>query len=210
MDWKELTTELMRFLQASEIEVPNDIQHHYDRLLGSLFDQDVPEGATLIPLTQGQVALVDIEDLPKLQKHKWFACKSGAGTRSQTYYVRAKINGRGIPIHRFLMDVDDPSLVVDHKNHDTLDNRKSNLRVVDRTQSAQNRRGWYVRENGVPYKGVYQVSEARFRSVIKKDKIIHDLGYFKTAEEAALAYDAKATELHGEFAVINFPSERIP
>lgn len=210
MDWKELGTELVRYLQASEVEMPARLQHHYDLLIGELTDREVPEGATLIPLTQGQVCLVDIEDLPRLQHHKWYAAKANHGSRAETFYVRAKIAGKSVPLHRFLLDVTDPNLTVDHKNHDTLDNRKENLRLVDRNQSMQNRRGWYNKGNrdGIPYKGVYRTGQ-RFRSVIKKNKQIYDLGRFDTPEEAARAYDEMAIKLHGEFAVINFPSERI-
>lgn len=153
---------------------------------------------TYLILTQGQVTLVNKKDLPRITKHSWFATKQG-----KDFYVRAKINGKSVPLHRFLMGCYDSSKIVDHKNNNTLDNRTSNLRIVNTTQSAINRRGWRNKGDGSKYKGVYK-SGNKWRSVIKKKGKRFELGRFNTQEEAAKAYDKKAVELHGEFANLNF------
>jgi len=51
---------------------------------------------------------------------------------------------------------------------------------------------------------VYIELVKKWRSVIKSDSVTYDLGKFDCQKEAAKAYDDKAVELHGEFAVLNF------
>jgi len=88
-----------------------------------------------IPLTQGQVALVDDEDYEWLNKYKWCA-RWNKGTGS--FYALRKNKGKSESMHRDIMK---PSkgLVVDHINHNTLDNRKSELRIVTHQQNIMNK-----------------------------------------------------------------------
>jgi hypothetical protein len=90
---------------------------------------------------------------------------------------------------------------VDHKDHDTLDNRRSNLRVSTRSQNSANQ----LKTRGTSkYKGVHKLKD-RWKAQIEVDGKKRYLGSFVREEEAARAYDAAAVEAFGEFALINFP-----
>lgn len=148
-----------------------------------------------IELTQGYVAIVDDEDYERVSKYKW--CVSSDG------YTH---NGTVGLMHRFIMGIDDPNLVVDHINHDTLDNRKKNLRVCTNQQNNFNSKPY----NKIGYKGVTNKakSDKRYRKKtyqarITKDGIKYHLGYYSTPEQAAAAYNGAARILFGEFAYLN-------
>jgi len=83
--------------------------------------------------------LIDTEDLPKVQslEHSWCAYFH---KHTQSAYVRGYSPGKRVMLHRLIIDAP-TDYVVDHINHDTLDNRKANLRVVDTATNSQNRRG---------------------------------------------------------------------
>jgi hypothetical protein len=180
-----------------------------------------------------QYAIVDDEDYEKVceaikyksgKEGKWYV-HTPAGT--EPYAVSGC---RYKSIHRVVMNNPAKGMDVDHINGDTLNNRKENLRVCTRSQNAQNKE---VRaDSSTGMKGVYKIkkparkkyvskktgevryhesmSEKRFRAYIgnpeKPNRKIH-LGAFLTKEEAAIAYDKKAIELFGEFAVLNFPEK---
>ena len=165
-------------------------------------------GICLIPLTQGYFAKVDEEDLERVTQQSWYATVD-KNKSYETVYARSKVNGRAVALQRFILELEDPELVGEHLNHDGLDNRKANLRIVTKTQSMQNLRGSYHNKHGNKFKRVHRHSgkNGRWRAVIKANNVKYDLGSFATPEEAARAYDAKACELHGEFAVLNFPLE---
>lgn len=106
-----------------------------------------------IQLTQGQCTLIDDEDFERVSAHKWLAAfnKQRCCFIAQRT-VRKNTKAKTILMHRFIVNppVD---MQVDHKNHNTLDNRKSNLRVCTRTQNSQNRLP--AKRNKTGLKGVY-------------------------------------------------------
>lgn len=81
-----------------------------------------------------------------------------------------------------------------------------NCRWVTPQQNLMNRR--VFKKNKTGFKGVSIRPSGKFRAAIAKDKKDYVIGQkFETAEDAARAYDAKAIELFGEFAVLNFPEK---
>ena len=164
-----------------------------------------------MPLTQGQVAYIDDVDYEQVSQHKWFAVKDTRGCRD-TFYARTKIHGKAVSLHRFLVKEIPEGHVIDHIDRDPLNNCRENLRIVNKYQSSQNRKAWVRRDKQSTaqssYKGVYgrfkSDGSISWRAVIKKNNKIYNLGSFTTEEEAAQAYDTKAEELHGGYAVLNF------
>jgi len=164
-----------------------------------------PDGAIRIPLTQGQYATVSAEDYPRVSGHRWYA-HWVPPTRS--FRAVRMTRDRGGPrdslefMHRVIMGVDDPKLDVDHIDHDTLNNRRENLRVATRAANASNQRkmpGTSSRFKGVTWnrrgrKWIAQITSGYEHRV---------LGRFLSEEDAARAYDRAALEVHGEYANTN-------
>jgi len=157
-----------------------------------------------IELTQNQYALVDDEDYNRLNRWKWCA---GYYSCIKSYYAKRNTprdkNGKHTTIcmHRIIMNA--PSnLQVDHRNHDTLDNRKENLRLCTYSQNGMNRK--LHKNTTSQYKGVYWHKQGKkwLAHIRTKDKSIY-LGLFKSEIQAAKAYNKKAKELFGEFALSN-------
>jgi len=87
---------------------------------------------------------------------------------------------------------------VDHENLNTLDNRRSNLRVCTEAQNKRNRGAH--KNNKLGLKGVcLHSSKTCYMARICKDRKVTYLGYFKTPEEAHAAYTKASKVLHEEF-----------
>lgn len=155
-----------------------------------------------ITLTQGKTALVDDGDYSQINQRKWKAKK---GRNGNWYAERQNGHGKFITMHRLIMNAP-LGVIVDHINGNGLDNRRENLRLCTNAQNLMNRGA--QRNNTTGYKGVTwdrREKVKKYCAQIKFHKKTLRLGYFKTPEEAARVYDAKARELFGEFAVLNFP-----
>jgi hypothetical protein len=151
------------------------------------------------------VALIDDEDYEIASKYKWYACRSSKKGITSVMTKLPTVNGNRptVYLHRLIMNAPDGKFV-DHINRDVLDNRKENLRLCNNQQNCCNR----MRTNSSGYKGVFKRREKkytrdRYRAYINLDGKRVNLGTFDTAEEAALAYNKKAIELHGKFASLN-------
>ncbi len=162
-----------------------------------------------IPLTQGQVAIIDAEDFERVSQYKWYANfdprYADGGRFIAKTEIRINQKRTGLYLHRFILSAS-KGIEVDHKNGNTLDCRKKNLRLASRSQNNCNKTK--VSSNTSGFKGVYFNKKLRrkpFFSFIQTNKKIVFLGYYHTAEEAAKAYDAGAVKYHGEFAKLNFP-----
>lgn len=162
--------------------------------------------AVEISLTQGQTTLVSLNDWELVRHHRWQA----ANSRGKHYASSHKRRGKGsfqLFMHRLLLGVTDLDVEVDHRSNDGLDNRRNNLRIATHTKNKWNREPQAVAAGRTSsYKGVFlDRTHGRFKSQIQCEGRRISLGYFSNPEDAASAYDAKARELHGEFARPNFP-----
>jgi hypothetical protein len=150
-----------------------------------------------IPLTQGQVAIVDDGDFEWLSQWKWKAFTATAMKTAYAYRSKKRV----ILMHRAIMG-EPTGKVVDHINHDTLDNRRDNLRTCTWRESNFNRLRQSNNRSG--YIGVFWDKwHNRWKAMITVDGKQVRLGSFKDAVSAARARDAAIKRLHGDFAVLN-------
>lgn len=149
-----------------------------------------------IELTQGKKTIIDDEDFNTLSKFKW-SFSNG--------YAAKKITGnRNLFLHTLVMNPP-AGKKVDHINGDSLDNRKSNLRICTQAQNLRNQK--IGKRNKSGYKGVSYMKEGKRvkRWVVKivlNYKQYH-VGYFETKQEGAVAYNEAAKKYFGEFANLN-------
>lgn len=110
---------------------------------------------------------------------------------------------RVVRMHQLIFGPVSKRMTVDHRDSDGLNNRRGNLRAASRAQQSWNRRPRIESTSGL--KGVFPTSPGRWIArVVWQGKRLN-LGTFRSPEEAARAYDAKARELYGEFAYLNLP-----
>jgi hypothetical protein len=151
-----------------------------------------------ITLNDGTEVVVDADQAYLVTDYCWSFWPS-----SRT--VRRLIQKNTKRVSRHIADVVNPSpegFINDHRDGDTHNNRRSNLRFATQSQNTMNRRRNLSKEG---FKGVSTAKGRRFRARIRVDGKTHYLGVFDNPEEAARAYDTAARELHGEFACLNFP-----
>lgn len=89
---------------------------------------------TTLRTINGSLILVDEEDYHIVHRYQWYELTNTSGTT----YAQTFIEGVNVLLHRLLMNPAD-GFVVDHINHNGLDNRKSNLRVVSPSHNQMNR-----------------------------------------------------------------------
>ncbi|MFA7361991.1 MAG: HNH endonuclease [Candidatus Kapaibacterium sp.] len=148
-----------------------------------------------IKLTQGKVALVDDEDYEYLNQFKWAARFS-----KKRYYAHKAKTKESIMMHRFILNPP-KNMIVDHIDHNGLNNQRNNLRICNNKQNSYNKQSW----GECGYLGVYKRNRnGGYLSRISKDNNSYFLGFFNNKEDAAKAYDIKAKELFCEFANLNF------
>lgn len=161
-----------------------------------------------IPLTQGQIALVDECDADLLQ-FNWNAnfypnYANGGAYLAKRYVKIAKGKYSHISLHRVILErmLCRPLLSsedVDHKNLNPLDNQRKNLRLATSTQNQANRSKQKNSTSG--FKGVWwHTKNKKWIANIRINKKTRYLGSFDTPEEAHERYKIEARKLFGEFA----------
>jgi len=160
------------------------------------------DGGKQIELSFGKIAIVDAEDYERLSIYKWCAVMR----KGEPFYAKTvSPEGWLISMHRLIMNAP-RGMLVDHRDHNGLNNRKGNLRICTKAQNTHNRRG--VKGSSSRHKGVHwDKQHNKYRAVIVHKAKRYNLGRFDDEDDAGRAYDKKARELFGEFAYLNFPEE---
>jgi hypothetical protein len=154
-----------------------------------------------IPLGHGLFATVDAADFKWLNKHKWCVCRR----HGSAYAVRRTKDGRTVYMHRAIMRAPKGS-VVDHIDHNTLNNRRCNLRVCTQAQNCANS-GPRGALSG--FVGVWHKTDRWVAGITCRGHYYY-LGTYDDPVEAAKARDRKAYELLGPYAYLNFPEDYPP
>lgn len=149
-------------------------------------------------LSNGMEAKVSDVDYPRLRRHTWW---SNYHKATDKHYAYMQVGRTTIYMHRMITDAP-PGFHVDHRNGESLDNQRPNLRVTSPKSNRLNTSGFGM--SG--YKGV-SMKGRRWRARIQLDGEEQVIGYFDCRVEAAKAYDRRAVELFGEFAWLNFPED---
>lgn len=138
-------------------------------------------------------ALIDLEDVDKIKSIKWHRSDS----QRHTYYCVSN-NSTYRRLHRLILGITDKNVVIDHINHNGLDNRKSNLRICTNQQNICNCNT--PKNNKSGYKGVYWSKERnKWCAQISINNKTKSLGRYNTIEEAIEARKKAAKEYYGEF-----------
>ncbi|MDH4991305.1 HNH endonuclease [Aquamicrobium lusatiense] len=151
----------------------------------------------------GGFAIIDAEDLPKVEGRNWWMKPS----RNTSYAVAYGDGERGRPylrMHRVIIGAK-PGEIVDHIDRDGLNNRKSNLRIVSHSHNAAN----VATRSKYGYRGIGFNPKGKVRpwqAMAKLDGKIHRFGWFDSKEAAALAHDIGIFGLRRDPALLNFPS----
>jgi AP2 domain/HNH endonuclease len=146
-----------------------------------------------LTLTRGKSTLIDADDLLRVASLKWCA----AEVRPGYWYAVTDARGQRLYLHRFLMQPP-VGLEVDHRNHDRLDNRKTNLRVCTHAENLWNRKGPAAHGTsgfrGVSWDKNAGLWLAHYRGL---DGKLVSVGRYDTAEAAAAARNAAAESARG-------------
>lgn len=162
-------------------------------------DVEQVSGSVVAILIGDKSTLIEAMDLPLVVGFRWHVDSLG--------YVSTAKSAKTKPmrLHRVIMGLEAGDLRhVDHINHDKLDNRRENLRVVARKHNHQN----MVKPShgkASQFKGVTYTRGGKWRAYIKTDGKQISLGAYEVESDAAKAYDAGAIALFGEYAYLNFP-----
>lgn len=152
-----------------------------------------------ITLTRGTEAIIDSTDVHLVAGRNWHLNLKG-----NSPYARGHggVRTKKVELHRLICGAAQGD-IVDHRNGNTLDNRRSNLRICSNRENLQNA-GKFDPGAASPYKGVCLGYKGQFKAQIMADGKRIYLGSFPTPELAAQAYDTAARKHFGEFARCNF------
>lgn len=183
-----------QIVSCPHLEIPNWF------LDGELFYKDNEDTPVEIPFSDGSTFIVSEEDVDYVKQFTWTKMTNGYVSRRTP-----RPEPTSLYLHREILDAPE-GMSVDHINGNKLDNRRSNLRLCNMSQNIANTSVRINSQSGL--KGVYYFKrDGTWQAQITVNyKRIH-LGYFKTPNEAATAYDKAAKEHFGEFARLNTPED---
>lgn len=149
--------------------------------------------------------MIDDKDVNRVLEHNWWVHTHKSADRY--IYFRACINNKYVYLHRFIMGANDPDIVVDHINHNTLDNTSPNLRLCSKRENLINRKS--IVQYGTIYVGVAKKETREYGILWGAHIDVHGsripLGIYHSPEAAARAYDIANIHHNGTIIHTNFP-----
>jgi hypothetical protein len=161
-----------------------------------------------IKLTKNQKALVDDEDYTILKNYNWYANY----TRSGNVYAKGYYNRKPRSMHSVILEINNiqsfnNKITIDHKNRNSLDNQKSNLRYTTYTENNVNRAPSNNIHKTSKYKGVSKCS-SKYRATVRCEGKIARLGIYLTEEDAAKVHDAVTRYYYPNIGYTNFTGKK--
>jgi hypothetical protein len=159
-----------------------------------------------------EFVMVDDEDYEELNKYNWnltFATKNKKDGKIYEYtkpypQIQSRMNYKLISMSRYIMK--HPEGLVDHIDRNTLNNQKSNLRVVNKQNNSLNKKA--VENTSSRFTGVYWDKKSeKWHVCVKKDRKTKHLGLFYSEIEAAEMRDLFMVKYFLGFARLNFPEK---
>lgn len=141
------------------------------------------KGYATVELSQGKVALIDIQDIDAVKEFKWHARSSRCGVFYAAYTPKG--GKRYVSMHRLLAGLGgwDGTLSVDHINGNGLDNRRRNLRVANQSVQKLNERKRRDNTTGEP--GVHLRPNGTWQARLAVGRKRYSLGHFDSFNQAA-------------------------
>ena len=136
---------------------------------------------------KGEEFYFDLEDYVLIKDYCWHLKPDGYVVSDHT------------KMHRIIMGVDDPKILIDHDNRVRIDNRKENLKICTSKENAMNKSLLSSNKSGIT--GVYYRKDSQnWRSrLIIQDEVV-ELGSHKYFEDAVIARLQAEKEHYGSFA----------
>lgn len=138
----------------------------------------------------GEKFLISASDKPLIEQYQWHADKNN-------YVITKTKDERVIKLHRLILGVvNDTNVEVDHINRDTLDNRRENLRLANRSLNCFNRDVSKYNKSGKV--GVYPMSgyDDKWCAQINCNGVRLYLGSFNSFDSAVAAREAAESRLY--------------
>ncbi|MFH1369974.1 MAG: HNH endonuclease [Planctomycetota bacterium] len=191
-----------------KVNLPYRFDHICTWLILTYYRFRFGHSVRFIHIKKFRFAIVDPYDYDRLRRYKWRINRSNRTfyafcTLSQGPILRPQV----LWMHHLVLPPPD-GLLVDHRNHNGLDNRRSNLRLATHSENIQNARKTKSKTSS-RYKGVdFVKTTGKYRARIAvADKRLF-LGSFSSELDAAKAYDEAAIEYFKEYACLNFPKKK--
>lgn len=129
-------------------------------------------------------AIIDSKNIDKINKYTWWISKKECGY----FIVYTQVKRKTILLHRVILGVTDKDYVVDHIDHNTLNNLEENLRICTGAENMQNRKMTNRKNKTSNTRGVYWREDHKrwvAQVVLNKKKVFTK--EFKVLDDAILA-----------------------
>lgn len=151
-----------------------------------------------------QAVKISDQDFDLVSMYKW---RSNGRYAIASVWLKDKRKYKTVLMHRLIMDTP-KGMLTDHRDGDTFNNQRENLRICTHAENSRNARIKITNNTG--YRGVRFMKKCPNRpwvATIKAGVKQYHLGSFSTPEEAARVYNSAALTYHGEFAKLNTVKE---